>query len=168
METGSYDRVRSQSRAAQERTLRFAHEFLREMRVDMARAISDGSDLPPRLRTVNDRPGHASPEFRTLAVPIPAGGGGASPTVLSRSIARFAETKQPSCLLLALEVVGADGNGEPQPLLVAEARDRKGTRLFLMQPFEVVEGAIRWHEPLEGGWRDPGDEEMILDAAFRM
>jgi hypothetical protein len=100
-------------------------------------------------------------------LPIPETAGGASPTVLSRSIARFAETRQPSCLLLALEVVTPSASGEGRPLLIAEARDQKGTRLFLMQPFERADGRIEWQEPIEGGWRDPGEEEMILDAAFR-
>jgi hypothetical protein len=146
--------------------LRLAHEFLRETRTEIERASADGADLPPRIRTVHDRPGHSSPEFRTLMLPIPDSAGGSSPTVLSRSIARFAESRKPSCLLLALEVVTPDESGDSRPLLIAEARDQKGTRMFLMQPFDRVDGRIRWHEPIEGGWRDPGEEEMILDAAF--
>lgn len=149
-----------------QRILRLAHEFVEESRADLARAIAEGSDLPPRIRIVHDRPGHASPEYRTLAVPIPAAAEGASPTVLSGAIARYAASRQPACLLLTLDVVGVDENGQPQSLLIAEARDRAGTRLFLIQPFSVADGRIEWHEPLEGGWRDPGDEEMILDAAF--
>lgn len=150
----------------QERTLRLAHEFLEETRTDLARAIAADSDLPPRIRTVVERSGHASPEFRTLAVPIPEGGEGASPSILSDAIARYVSVRRPHCLLLTLDVLGLDDAGEPQRLLIAEARDRSGTRFFLVQPFEVDDGRIRWKEPIEGGWRDPGDEEMILDASF--
>jgi hypothetical protein len=152
--------------AAQQRTLRLAHDFLTETRRDIARATAEGADLPPRIRAVHDRPGHASPEFRTLAVPIPESAEGASPTVLSSAIARFAERHPPQCLLLTLDAIGVGDGGAPQSILIAEARDRAGTRLFLVQPFDVDDGRITWHEPLEGGWRDPGDEEMILDAAF--
>jgi hypothetical protein len=49
---------------------------------------------------------------------------------------------------------------------VGEARDRSGNRLFLVQPFGVSDGRLTWFDPLDGGWRDPGDEEMIIDAAF--
>lgn len=158
--------VSRQFLAAQERTLRLAHEFLEEIRRDIARATTEGADLPPRIRTVHERPGHASPEFRTLAVPIPDSAAGASPTVLSSAIARFAAKRPPHCLLLALDVVGAGDDGTPQPLLIAEARDRVGTRLFFVQPFTARDSKVVWSDPLEGGWRDPGDEEMILDAAF--
>ena len=152
--------------AAQERILRLAHEFVKEARVDMARAVAEGSDLPPRIRTVHERPGHASPEYRTLAVPIPESAEGASPTVLSGAIARYARRSPPSCLLLTLDVLGTDENGDPQSILIAEARDRFGTRMFMIQPFRVLDGRIQWQDPIEGGWRDPGDEEMIIDAAF--
>jgi hypothetical protein len=64
-------------------------------------------------------------------------------------------------------VVGTSDRGEPQAIFIAEARDRAGTRLFLAQPFDVAEGRIHWHPPIDGGWRDPGDDEMIIDAAFR-
>ncbi len=143
-----------------------AHEFIREARVDLARAAREDSDLPPRIRVVHDRPGHASPEYRTLAVPVPEGAGGASPGVLSGAIAHYARRNPPSCLMLVLDVVAAGANGSPQSLLIAEARDRLGTRLFIMQPFRIVEGRVFWDEPLEGGWRDPGADEMIIDAAF--
>jgi hypothetical protein len=135
--------------------------------VAMARAAAEGSDLPPRIRTVHDRAGHSSPEFRTLAVPIPEGAEGASPGVLSGAIARYAARRPPACLLLALDVLGTGPDGAPLPLLIAEARDRSGTRMFLIQPFRIADGEVTWDEPLEGGWRDPGEEEMILDASFR-
>lgn len=152
--------------AAQERTLRLAHDFLEEARLDVERAAADQSDLLPRLRMVHERQGQASPELRTLVVPIPPGGEGASPTVLSGQIARFAASKHPHCLLLTLEVL-LSGDEGARPVLIAEARDRVGTRLFLAQPYEIDDGRIRWLEPIEGGWRDPGEDEMILDAAFR-
>lgn len=157
---------RNQPFAVQERTLRLAHDFVSEARRDMERAAAEGADLPPRIRTVHDRSGHASPEFRTLAVPIPESAAGASPGIISDAIARFAARRPPQCLLLVLDVVGTDENGDPQSLLIAEARDSHGTRFFLMQPFEVNSGRITWREPVNGGWQEPGDEEMILDAAF--
>jgi hypothetical protein len=157
----------NRSLATQEKTLRLAHDFLQESRNDLERAIAEDTDLPPRIRMVHERTGHASPEYRTLAVPIPEGAEGASPTVLSRSIASFAKARDPHCLLLVLDVVGSDDDGNPQPILIAEARDKFGNRLFLAQPFTVKERRVSWLEPMEGGWRDPGDEEMILDAAFR-
>jgi hypothetical protein len=157
----------NRSLATQEKTLRLAHDFLQESRLDIERAIAEDTDLPPRIRMVHERTGHATPEHRTLAVPIPEGGEGASPTVLSRSIAHFAKTRDPHCLLLILDVLGEGDDGKPQQLLIAEARDKYGTRLFMVQPFTVKDRRVNWLEPLEGGWRDPGDEEMILDAAFK-
>jgi hypothetical protein len=158
--------LRNHDYATQERILRMAHEFVREARVDLARAVREDSDLPPRIRIVHDRPGHTSPEYRTLAVPIPAGAGGASPSVLSGAIARYVRRNPPSCLMLVLDVIAPDERGGQQPLLIAEARDTLGNRLFIVQPFRVTDGRITWDEPLEGGWRDPGPEEMIIDAAF--
>lgn len=158
--------MKNQHLAVQERTLRLAHEFIREARIDLERAVSEGVDLPPRIRTVHDRQGHASPEYRTLAVPLPEGAEGASPGILSEAIANFAARRPPQCLLLTLDVIGTDDSGAPQPLLIAEARDRSGTRFYLMQPFSVDDQRIDWMEPLNGGWQEPGDEEMILDAAF--
>ena len=151
---------------AQERTLRLAHDFIEETRRDLEQAARQSADLPPRIRMVHERSGHASPEFRTLAVPIPEGAEGGSPEVLSSAIARYAVRQHPNCILLALDVVGTGANGGVQPLLIAEARDREGTRLFLMQPFDIAENQVRWDDPLEGGWRDPGENEMILDQAF--
>lgn len=153
--------------AAQERTLRLAHDFLEEARLDVERAAADRSDLLPRLRMVHERKGQASPELRTLVIPIPPGGEGASPTLLSGQIARFTASKQPHCLLLTLEVLLSEDDEGARPMLIAEARDRVGTRLFLAQPYEVEDGRVRWLEPIEGGWRDPKEDEMILDAAFR-
>ena len=126
----------------------------------------ENADIPPRIRTVHDRPGHASPEYRTLAVPIPDGAAGGSPEVLSRSIASYARNRRPMCIILTLDVLGQDEDGSEQSLLIAEARDRYGTRMYMVQPFTVVDRRIRWQEPVSGGWQDPGEEEMILDAAF--
>lgn len=144
-----------------ERTLGFATRFLEEVREDIGRAVAEGADTPPRLRSIHERAGHATPEFRTLTIPIPEGIGGASPEVLSGTIARYAATKTPDCLLLALEAITDDG-----PVLIAEARDRAGTRLFWMQPYAAVSRRVSWQEPMQGGWTDPDGEEMILDAAF--
>jgi hypothetical protein len=144
-----------------ERVLSFATRFLEEVRSDIGRAKMDGSDTPPRIRSVHERPGHATPEFRTLNIPVPEALGGVSPEVLSGTVARYAATKKPECLLLAFE---AEASGEP--VLIAEARDRWGTRLFWVQPFQVVDTHVEWGEPLGDGWRDPGEEEMILDASF--
>ncbi|MBV9109588.1 MAG: hypothetical protein JO306_09300 [Gemmatimonadetes bacterium] len=144
-----------------ERVLGFAARFLDEVRDDIGRARMDGTDTPPRIRSVHEKPGHATPEFRTLGIPVPDGFGGLSPDVLSGAIARFASSKKPDCLLLAFEAENADG-----PVLIAEARCRYGTRLFWMQSYTVGETHVEWAEPAGGGWNDPGEEEMILDAAF--
>lgn len=144
-----------------ERVLSFATRFLEEVRNDVGRAKMDGSDTPPRLHCVHERPGHATPEFRTLNIPVPDGFGGLSPEVLSGIISRYAAQKKPDCLILALEAETDDGL-----VLIAEARCKFGTRLFWMQPYTASGSQVRWGEPVSGGWRDPGDEEMILDAAF--
>lgn len=149
-----------------ERTLEMAHGFLEEVRRDLTRTAPSGADLPPRVRSVHERAGHATPEYRTLAVPVPEDGGGASPQVLSEVIAQYAARKAPICLILAFDAVMRTAAGESQPVLLAEARDQAGTRLFLMQPFRVEGSRVRWEDPVEGGWRDPGEEEMILDASF--
>ncbi|MDR0787465.1 MAG: hypothetical protein LBG44_06320 [Gemmatimonadota bacterium] len=148
-----------------ERTLRFADELFQEFRLELGRAVAAGSDLPPRVRVVHDRPGHMSPEFRTLAIPAAATEGGASPTVLSGAIASYARRNPPSCLMLVLDIVATE-NSEPRALLVGEARDRAGTRLFIVQPFSVKDRRVVWGDPLDGGWRDPGEDEMIIDEAF--
>lgn len=145
-----------------ERVLGFAARFLEEVRDDISRGKMDGTDTSPRIRCVHERPGHASPEFRTLGIPVPDGFGGMSPDVMSGCIAKFAATKKPDCLLLAFE---ADTE-EYGPALIAEARCRYGTRMFWVQPFTVMPSHVEWGEPADGGWRDPGDEEMILDASF--
>ncbi len=149
-----------------ERTLELARAFLHEVRRDLERAVAAGSDLPPRIRSVHERAGHATPEYRTLAVPIPSGGGGASPEVLSGVIARYAAAKVPLGLLLALDALTESAGGIQHSVLICEARDRTGTRLFFVQPFRVEAGLVSWNDPVEGGWRDPGEEEMILDASF--
>jgi len=145
-----------------ERVLGFAARFVEEVRDDLGHAKMDGSDTPPRIRCVHERPGHASPEFRTLSIPVPDGLGGVSPDILSGAIAKYAATKKPDCLLLAFEAE----TEEHGPVLIAEARCRYGTRMFWVQPYRLEPTHVEWGDPLDGGWRDPGDEEMILDAAF--
>jgi hypothetical protein len=144
-----------------ERTLHHATRFVEEMRSDLARAAREGADLPPRIRSVHEMPGHTTPEFRTLNIPIPTGVGELPIDILSGAIARYAECKRPDRLLLAME---AEMDGHP--VLIAEARDRAASRLYWVQPFRRVDGEITWGEPLHGGWRDPAEEEMILDASF--
>ena len=148
-----------------ERTLSLATRFLTEMREEIDRAAAAGSDVPPRVRSVHERAGHATPEYRTMAIPVPDSLGGASPQVLSAAIARYANEKSPDCLMLGLEAQ-MEREGGAGPVLIAEARDRLGTRLFWMQPYRVAGGRVQWDDPAEGGWQDPGEEEMILDAAF--
>lgn len=144
-----------------ERTLHHATRFVEEMRSDLARAAREGADLPPRIRSVHETPGHTTPEFRTLNIPIPSGMGELPIDILSGAIARYAECKRPDRLLLAME---AEMNG--RPVLIAEARDRASSRLYWVQPFSRAHGEIEWEPPLDGGWRDPEDQEMILDASF--
>ncbi|CAN5730378.1 hypothetical protein BH23GEM8_BH23GEM8_07890 [soil metagenome] len=152
--------------ARRHRTEEAACAFLVEARRDLERAAAQGGDVPPRIRIIHERPGHATAEYRTLAVPIPPGAEGASPAVLSRVIASYAASKEPHALLLALDVLGQDEEGKPRSLLICEARDNAGTRLFLMQPFRQDGARVVWEEPETNGFGDPGDEEMILDAAF--
>lgn len=149
-----------------QRVLEMAHAFLEEVRRDLERGAAEGSDLPPRLRLVHHRAGQAAPELRTLALQVPEGAEGSSPEVLSGLISRYVADKPKTMLLLALEVVGAGEDGSPQPLLIAEAREKSGIRFFMMHPFQIREGVVEWLEPLGGGWQDPGAEEMILDASF--
>ena len=149
-----------------QRVLEWAHVFVEEVRRELEKTTSQGADLPPRLRVVNVRAGQTAPELRTLAIPVPPGGEGSSPEILSSLIARYTAEKPAACLLLALDVIAPADDGSQGQMLIAEARDRGGTRLFMMQPFRVEKGKVRWQEPLEGGWQDPGGEEMILDAAF--
>ena len=144
-----------------ERTLNHATRFVEEVRSDIERAWRDSADLPPRIRSVHETPGHTTPEFRTLSIPIPPGAGSLPVEVLSGLIAHYAGEKRPDRLLLALEAE-MDGG----PILIAEARDRGGSRLFWLQPFSRLAGEITWGEPRNGGWCDPGDQEMILDESF--
>lgn len=144
-----------------ERTLNHATRFVEEMRSDLIRAARDAADLPPRIRSVHETPGHTTPEFRTLNIPIPEGMSTLPLDALSGAIARYAESKHPDRLLLAMEAEMGES-----AVLIAEAHDRAGSRLFWVQPFRRVDDGIEWEEPLNGGWADPADQEMILDAAF--
>jgi hypothetical protein len=150
-----------------ERTLGMATRFLDEVRGDIGRAALEGADIPPRLRSVHEKPGHATPEFRTVAIPVPDGLGSVPPEILSGTIAKYAQTRKPDCLMLAMEAeMDADGKGS-RTVLIAEARDRTGTRMYWMQPYSPAGSRVDWDEPLTGGWCDPGEAEMILDAAFK-
>lgn len=151
--------------ALRARTLELADAFLKDVRHDLAVATARRFDLPPRIRTMHTRAGHATPEYRTLAIPRPPAGE-ISTTFLSLAISRYASEKSPCAVVLAFEATLAAEGGEPVPVLISEARDRWGTRLFFMQPFQSCGGRLVWGEPLGGGWRDPGEEEMILDPAF--
>jgi hypothetical protein len=144
-----------------ERTLHHATRFVEEMRSDLIRAARDGADLPPRIRSVHEAPGHTTPEFRTLNIPIPDGLGVMPVDVLSIAIAHYAHRKRPDRIIMAMEAE-MDGG----PVLIAEARDRAGSRLFWVQPFTRGDDGIEWGEPIGGGWRDPGEQEMILDGSF--
>jgi hypothetical protein len=97
---------------------------------------------------------------------MPSGTGGASPDILSAMIASFARDRLPSCMMLVLDAQVTGEPGGPVCLLIAEARDRSGSRYFLTQRFRRSGSLIVWEDPLDGGWRDPGAEEMILDASF--
>ena len=152
--------------AQRERTIEMAQAFLAEVRRDLERATAAGCDLPPRLRSVHVRAGHATPEYRTLAIPADPAAGGASPDVLSAMIARYAALRPPSCMILALDGLSQDEDGSTHPVLIAEVHDTAGTRAFWMQPFRAVGGRIEWETPMGDGWQDPGEQELILDLAF--
>ena len=152
--------------AQRERTIEMAHAFLAEVCRDLERATAAGCDLPPRLRSVHVRAGHATPEYRTLAIPADPGSAGASPEVLSAMIARYAAVRPPCCMILALDGLSQGEDGTSRPILIAEARDVVGTRIFWMQPFRATAGKIEWGAPMGGGWQDPDDQELILDLAF--
>ncbi len=157
----------TRSKTAQlDRTLEMATQFLDEMRHDVERAAVEGVDTPPRLRSVHEKFGHATAEYRTLVIPVAAAGDGVSPAVLSALVARYAAERSPNRLLLALEAMHQVADGEVRPVLIAEARDEAGTRLFWMQPYRIQERRVEWEDPIEGGWQDPGEDEMILDAAY--
>ncbi|HEX2208352.1 MAG TPA: hypothetical protein VHG93_11770 [Longimicrobium sp.] len=149
-----------------ERTLGMATRFLEEVRGDIGRAALEGADIPPRLRSVHEKPGHATPEFRTVAIPVPDGLGSVPPDILAGTIAKYAQTRKPDCLMLAMEAEMQAGDGS-RTVLIAEARDRAGTRMYWMQPYSPAGSRVDWDEPLTGGWCDPGEAEMILDAAFK-
>jgi hypothetical protein len=152
---------------SRERTQAYADRFLDEMRLDIKRALDAGADVLPRLRCIHERTGHATPEFRTLVIPQLPGGAALTPAVLSRAIAVYAAKRTPDRLVLVLDAVQNGDNGVPRPVLIAEARDLAGTRLLQVQSYRVDGGDITWEDPMAGGWTDPGDEEMILDAAFQ-
>jgi hypothetical protein len=157
-------RVGNRATSLRERTHELACTFLEEVKHDLTVA-AQRYDLPPRIRTMHTRPGHATPEYRTLAIPSPPSG--ADPTAfLSVAISHYARAKSPCSIVLAFDALTQGEYGEPSPVLMAEARDRWGTRLFLSQPFRFEDGRVIWGGPAGGGWRDPGEEEMILDAAF--
>jgi hypothetical protein len=149
-----------------ERTLSQATRFLDEVRRDVERAVAAGSDTPPRLRSVHRKQGQTSPVYRTLSIDVPEDQRGDFPGFLSRAIARYAREKRPDCLLLAVEAVLPREEGEPGPVIITEARDTSGSRLFWLQPYRVEGRRVEWDEPQNGGWQDPGKEELILDAAF--
>lgn len=156
----------ARSLAQRERTIEMAESFVADVRRDLERATAAGCDLPPRLRSVHVRAGHATPEYRTLEIPATPGSESASPEHLSALIARYAAVRPPCCMILALDGLSEGSDGTPCPILIAEARDSIGTRVYLMQPFRAVEGRIQWEAPMGGGWQDPADQELILDLAF--
>jgi hypothetical protein len=158
-------RLENRVTALRERTLELADAFLKDVRHDLAAATVQRFDLAPRIRTMHTRPGHATPEYRTLAIPSPPTGE-TSTTFLSLAIAHYARTKAPCAIVLAFEATLESGDNGPGTVLIAEARDRWGTRLFHIQPYRTRGDGLVWGEPVGGGWRDPGEEEMILDPAF--
>jgi hypothetical protein len=149
----------------QQRTLAQAERFLEEVRQDLERARLAGLTTPPRLRSIHERPGHATPEYRTLMIPPLPGQHTLSPEVLSAAIACFAAKCPADRLVLVMDAERQDGDAS-SPVLIAEARDHAGTRLFLMQPYTCCDRGLTWATPVAGGWVDPGAEDMILDAAF--
>lgn len=152
--------------AQRDRTIEMAESFLADVRRDLERATASGCDLPPRLRSVHVRAGHATPEYRTLEIPATSGSESASPELLSALIARYAAVRPPCCMILTLDGLSEAPDGTPCPILIAEARDNVGTRAYWMQPFQAVDGRIEWEEPAGGGWQDPEEQELILDLAF--
>jgi hypothetical protein len=152
----------------QERTRAHADRFLDEMRHEIVRCCARGASFIPHLRCVHEKQSHATPEFRTLLIPQGDGVAEISPEALSYTIAEFARRRTPDRLILVMDAVHRQDDGEPEAVLIAEARDRVGTRLFLIQPYRAGNGDVFWHPPRTGSWQDPGDEEMILDAAFNL
>lgn len=148
------------------RTLALGTTFLGEIRYDLEKTAKQAGGCPPRLRAVHERAGHATPEYRTFALPLPEGSSASSPELLSNLIVQYSRSKGPCCLMLGLDLLTHSDDGQPQPLLVVEARDCNGNRLFWMQPYQVEQAALAWGDPQGGGWQDPGEEEMILDGAY--
>jgi hypothetical protein len=148
------------------RIRRWAQTFLEEVRYDVEQAVRLGLSLPPRIRSVHERSGHATPEFRTLAIPVSSDMAGLSPEILAASIAAYARQRPPAALLFAFDATSRGPDGELQCFLLAEARDATGTRLFWRQRYTMCGSDFVWEEPHADGWVDPGGEEMILDAAF--
>jgi hypothetical protein len=145
------------------RVQRWAQAFIDEVRHDLEQAAKLGVDLPPRVRAVFERAGHATPEYRTFAIPAFAD---LSPDTLSVLISRFTRERQPIALLLAVDASTSAADGAVASVLITEARDAACTRLFRMQAYRTAGARVVWDEPTHGGWHDPGEEEMILDAAF--
>jgi hypothetical protein len=158
-------RLENRVTALRERTLELADAFLKDVRHDLEVALAQRFDLAPRIRTMHTRPGHATPEYRTLAIPSPPAGE-TSTTFLSLAIAHYARAKSPCAIVLAFEAMLEGGEDGPSTVLISEARDRWGTRLFFIQPYRLQGDGLLWGDPVGGGWRDPGEEEMILDRAF--
>lgn len=149
------------------RTIELAERFLEDTRAELAKVTGQGYDLPPRVRTAHTRVGHATPEFRTLAVPLPDCSAAAAPDAISEMIARYAAKDPPSRLFLAFVAeTRLPDSSVPTPVLVMEVRDAWGTRLYQMLPFFAQGTRFAWSEPIHDGWQDPGEQEMILDAAF--
>lgn len=148
------------------RTLALGTTFLNEIRYDLEQTAKREAGCPPRLRAVHERAGHATPEFRTFNLPAPEEGTTASPELLSGLITEYSRSKAPCCLMLGLDLLMQGEDGAAQPLLVIEAKDCSGNRLFWMQPYRVEQTALAWGDPQGGGWQDPGEEEMILDGAY--
>lgn len=152
----------SKPRSQAERTLSLADRFIEEIRRDVEEGAGRGVDMPPCLRSIHERPGHASPEYRTQTIRLPEEGVEDFPTYLSGVIARYASEKRPDRLLLAVEAVQGEGT-----VVIAEARDGHGTRRFRRESYRLEGRRVSWEKPAPEMWHDPGDEEMILDSAFR-
>lgn len=148
--------------------MEFATRFLDEMREAVATAVARGAEVPPRFRSVHETLGHATPEYRTVAIPIPPELGAVSPQILSTTIAHFAADKHPDALALAFPAVCTGDDGKQQPVLISELRDAHGFRRYRICRYAVRRGRVVWQDRAEDAsrWLDPGEEEMVLDAAF--